>query len=108
MEIAFANFQLRNEFESRRRLKKKYGDVLAKDLMQLVADLRAAEFFSDFRKLGCDVTPTPTDEFLLEICQQLSIRFKPNHVKNPMNSDGSLDLDRIQYIQITGINYDQL
>jgi len=107
MEIAFATFQLRNLFESSKKLKNVYGDELADDLMSIFRDFEAAESLDEIIKFGYEAFFIATDEILLKLRQNLSVQFKINDLINRRKSNAILDPSKIRHIKVTGINHEK-
>lgn len=107
MKIAFATFQLRNLFESSKKLKNMYGDELADNLISFFSDLSVAISLNEIIEFGHELIFISPDEILLKIHQHLSIQFKINDRLIPKNLNDVFDLSKIQHIKITGINHEK-
>lgn len=104
MELAFDTKVLRQICESKIKAKKEMGEDTADKLIHRLADLRAATCVHDLilgnpRSLNHSIK----HQYVVDICDDISIFFCANHIKNPLLRNGDMNWSKVKRIKIIRI-----
>jgi proteic killer suppression protein len=110
MDITFKDKKLGKIFNSKKRLRRKYGDENAKLIRRRMMVLKGANVLEDVphtkpmrrHQLSGDLDRY----FAVDLKQPARLIFAPNHNPLPKKEDGGLDLTKITAIKIIKIEGD--
>lgn len=104
MDITFRNRKLQRTFNSDERLRRTYGDNLAKKIQMRLDILRSADNLA----LVPAVPPTRLHaltqnrkgQYAVDLDRRNRLIFAPNHDPVPLREDGGVDLENVTEITI--------
>ena len=100
MEIAFHTKELRRMCESELLISKEFGAIAGRKLQNRIFDILSAESVDELPIKGiyCE-----NFFYQLNFAKGKYILFEANHIKNPTNSDGSIDWRNVRRVKIVSI-----
>ena len=104
MELAFLNKELRELCEDEDIAIVQLGVVIAKELQSRLADLAAATSVNDLltgRPKAIENQAWPS--YKIDLANGFRLVFCANHVKAPVNQNGTIDWSRVNHIKILQI-----
>ena len=105
MQVQFATARLQKQLNSKKELKKQFGDVGAKKLSTRLSNLEAAETLADMWHLPGRCHPLSGDRagcFALDLVHPFRLVFRPTEPV-PLKDDGGIDLERVDSVVITEV-----
>jgi plasmid maintenance system killer protein len=106
LDISFRTEQLRKDCNDSRRLKRQYGEAMAKVIAVRLDDLRAADNLGIMSHLPGRLHPLVGDldgHLSLDLRGPERLILVPAHDPLPMKPDGGLDWARVTAVEIIGI-----
>src|SRR5262245_48389815 len=104
MELAFESEQLRNMCEDDVEAERLLEPLVAATLRRRLADLRAASSVNDLLSGGPQFSSDgPTGSVLIQIGHKQVIQLVPNHVKNPVGTDGRINWHAVSRLRVVHI-----
>lgn len=104
MQLAFSQKSIREVCESEKKAKKKFGDEIAQQLIRRLADLRAAESVFELVVGNPRRIDGMSDGYMvIDIIEGVFMVFSANHLRMPMQKDGSTNWAKVSRIKISKI-----
>lgn len=103
MEIAYASDNLRTICQGEFRASTYFNGADVNVLRSIVADLYAADFFSDIFPSLYDLIEIEENQFSINEVPNAPVLFKVAHSNVPLKRDGKISWDRVYRIKILKI-----
>jgi plasmid maintenance system killer protein len=107
MLLTFKTNKLRKECSSEQEMRRKYGDKLARKLMQRLMELRAADclaIISNLPPARChELKGNYKGHFSVDLEQPMRLIFRPVNEPLPVTPDGSIDKGLVTEIEVVAI-----
>jgi hypothetical protein len=104
MELSFATEELRSLCESRRRSKKRLGELATRGLEQLLADIEACSHLGELVELFPDnVVPICAEQWSVTIGDDYQVTLASGHVVAPVTAEGRIDWHQVVRVRIDAI-----
>lgn len=105
MRIAFNDFDIRKVIEDEAEASVQYGESISSILKVRVANIIAAISIHDL--ISGNLTKVFVDNFQgysMDLADGLKLVFKCNHTRPPVNADGEINWDMVDYIKFMKIS----
>lgn len=99
LQLAFGTKCLRELCRSEVRARRKFGALVADELKQVIADLRAAKSINDL-VANPPVHSGQLDELVIKFLHGVKLVFRQNHNNPPLLDSGELDWNSVNRIKI--------
>lgn len=107
MNIAFANAKLKRDFNSTRRLSKKYGKKIAAKISERLTILEEAQNLADIHHgppLYChQLEHDRKGQYAIRLTESGRLTFEPDHDPLPILDDGGIDISKVTAIVIVEV-----
>ena len=102
LELSFSRLELRELCEDEGTMVARLGGEVARDLMTVLADMRASSRVSDLVNIHTIHLP-PRGELCLSFSECMAVFATANHLENPMDKSGRVDWSAVSRLKIESI-----